>query len=130
MMIKKWDIIIISMLFIISFLPYICMQVLLGDKSKNKYAYITISGEFYKKIPLTGQVRGEKIEIVSKYGKNTILIENEGIAVVDADCQDHLCQEFGFKKDVGDIIVCLPHQLYIEIRGNTDDSIQEDVKVY
>lgn len=126
--IKKWDILIIGVLLIISFLPYQCMEKLLGDNLKNTYAYITLSGEVYKEIPLAGQVNCKRIEIESKYGKNTIVVENESIAIIDSDCPDHICEEFGFKNKVGDIIVCLPHQLYIEIKGDTDGSSQEDIR--
>ena len=128
--IKKWDIIIIGILIILSFLPYIYLKFLGGNHLGNTYAYITISGKLYKEIPLTGQVSQKQIIIESEYGKNTIMIADEGIAIIDADCPDHLCEAFGFKNKVGDIIVCLPHQLYIEIKGNTDDSSVEDARVY
>lgn len=128
--IKKWDLIIISGLFVISFLPYIGIKTIIGTQAESTYAYIAISDELYKEIPLTGQMSQKQIEIENEYGKNTIMIENESIAIVESDCPDHLCEEFGFKNTVGDIIVCLPHQLYIEIKGNKSSQSQVDAKVY
>ncbi|WP_157047863.1 hypothetical protein [Cellulosilyticum ruminicola] len=56
MKIKKWDIIIIGLLLIISFLPYMLIKELVKDDiTKGTYAYITVEGEFYKEIPLTGR---------------------------------------------------------------------------
>lgn len=125
MKIKKWDIIIIGLLLVISFLPYILIKEFVSNDVEGIYAYITVGGKPYKEIPLTGQVNRKELVIKTEYGENTIAIENESISVIEADCHDHVCEAFGFKHTPGDIIVCLPNQLYIEVRGNLAHSSAE-----
>ncbi len=131
MKIKKWDIIIIGLLLIISFLPYILIKELVKDGIEGTYAYITVEGKPYKEIPLTGQVDYKEIIIQTKLGKNVIAIEDETIRMVEADCHDHLCEAFGRQSKPGDIIVCLPNKIYIEVRGNQEDLNNEvDSRAY
>ena len=115
--IKAWDIIIIGLLLIISFLPYAFLKQFVVKEGDQLYAYISVSGKPYKEIPLTGQVSHKEMVIETEFGNNTIVIENESIAVIDADCSDHVCEKFGFRSKPGEYIACLPHELYIEVRG-------------
>ncbi len=126
MKLKKWDIIIIGLLLIISFLPYMLIKELVKDDiTKGTYAYITVGGEFYKEIPLTGQVDYKEVVIKTEKGDNIVAIENESIRMAKADCPDHVCEEFSPKSKPGQTIVCLPHEVYIEVRGNVVDSEQQ-----
>lgn len=128
--IKKWDVIIVLLLIVISFLPYAFIKSWISDGAKSTYACITVDGEIYKEIPLTGQIGYREIEIDTEYGKNTLAIENEGIAVIKSDCRDHICEEFGFKKHIGETITCLPHKLCIEIKGHQREEVEEDLRTY
>ena len=124
MKIKRWDIIIIGLLLIISFLPYIWIKNFMGHDVRELYAYITVEGEPIKEIPLTGQVSRKEFLIETKYGKNLVIVENESIAVTQSDCSDHVCEMFGFINRPHQSISCLPHKLYIGINGTikqTDD---------
>ena len=120
---KKWDIIIIILLLIGSFTP----EIILGAKMKKQYnityAEITIGGKLYKKVGLTGHKGEETIEIKTKWGNNTLLIKDEQIAMVDADCSDKVCLEPGFIDKPDRSIVCLPHRVMIQIIGESDDDI-------
>lgn len=120
---KKWDIIIILLLLVGSFTP----EIILGAKLKKDYsityAEITIGGELYKKVPLTGHKGEEIIEVDTKWGSNTILVKDEQIAVIEADCTDQLCVEPGFIKRPGQSIVCLPHRVMVQIIGEDEDDI-------
>lgn len=129
---KKWDIIIIVSLLMISFLPYLCIKGLMQDNVNSVYAYITVDGAPYMEIPLTGQVKAKEYVLKSKHGSNTIVVENEGITMIEADCTDHVCEEFGTIKKPGEIIVCLPNQVYIEIRGTMSEISDnvEDIRAY
>lgn len=127
--VKKWDMIIICLLFVISFLPYLFIKIFLGQHTDYVSAYINIEGEFYKEIPLTGQIDYKEYIIRTKEGVNIIAVQNESIAVVRADCSDHVCEAFGYKSKPGETIVCLPHKLYIELKGEIDKQVDEDIDV-
>ena len=120
---KKWDIIIIIFLLVISFTP----EIVLGMKYKKSfdltYAQITIGGKLYKNIPLTGHKGEEEIAVSTKNGYNIIKVKDESIAIIEADCPDQVCIEPGYINKPGQSLVCLPHKVMIQILGENDDDI-------
>lgn len=123
---KKWDKIIIAVLLIISFLPYIMLKTLFVSDYNMLYAYISVGGKPYKEIPLTGQISPIEFVIETEYGTNTVRIENEQIGIIHADCSDQVCKEFGFKGHPGENIVCLPNKVYIEVKGEVQEESELD----
>lgn len=81
-----------------------------------RHAVITQDNVQIYDIPLTGHTGTEEIVIADEDGTNTIRIEGETIAVVDADCPDHVCVKTGKASQKGDVIACLPHKLLIEVK--------------
>lgn len=114
---KKWDKRIIGGLFIMSFIPYLFLKSILPIKVQATYAEVVVAGKVYKKIPLTGQKSLKTYVIETQDGRNVIAVENEQVYMQEADCRDGICKEFGKKRQIGDQIVCLPHKIYIEIKG-------------
>lgn len=53
-------------------------------------------------------------------GSNTISVEPGRICVSQADCPDHVCIRRGWLSDSMEPIVCLPHKLTIQIKGESD----------
>lgn len=80
------------------------------------HAVVTQNGTQLYDIPLTGHVGTDEIRIADEHGENTIRIEDETVAVVDADCPDLVCVKTGKAKKKGDVIACLPHKLLIEVK--------------
>lgn len=50
-------------------------------------------------------------------GYNIIKVASGYVYVVDADCADKFCEDYGGKKNVGDTIICLPHGLKVVVEG-------------
>ncbi len=75
---------------------------------------ITIDGEIYGTYPLDQE---QEINVVSSYGRNTVVIEQNRAYVTEADCPDKVCE--GMQKIIhdGDMICCLPHRLFLTVRG-------------
>ncbi len=119
---KKLDIIIIVSLIILSFIPTIIFSKNLSKDYKSTYANIKISGKYYDNIPLSSFSGEKTMTIKTKHGDNTILIKNNTIKIVSADCNDSLCVKQGDIHKVGENIICLPHELIIEIKGDEKDS--------
>ena len=94
--IKPWDKIIIVILLVISFVPYLFLKGLLIGEYDMTYARITIEGKLYKEIPLTGQVKHTEFVIETDHGNNTAVIEDEKITITEADCPDGICTQTGF----------------------------------
>lgn len=122
-MFKKWDIIIIVALMIISFLPEVILVMILGKGYDNTYAEVTIAGELYKNIPLSEHKGEETIEVKTKTGVNIIKVSDDKISIVEADCPDKVCMKPGFIHKPGESLVCLPNRLMIQIKGNSEEDI-------
>lgn len=129
---KRWDKIIIVLLLVASFLPYLLFKIILTGNADSVCAYLTVDGKLYKKILLTGQMQAKEYIIHTQNGTNTVVVENEGIRVKDSDCTDHICEKFGVADRPGEVIVCLPHLLYIEVKGKaaTEAEDTEDARTY
>lgn len=116
-MIKKWDVVIVVILILLSFLPQLIFGVIMGRQYDETYAEITINGSLYKKIPLSAHGGTDEFTINTKYGTNTVRVIDQTIQVIDADCKDHICVQEGTISKSGETIVCLPHKLLIEVKS-------------
>lgn len=122
---KKLDIVIIILLIILSFTPHFILGSKLYKNYSSTYVSIKVSGKLYDNIPLSS-FKGEKIiDINTSKGSNKILIRNNTIKIIDADCKDELCIKQGEISKVSQTLVCLPHELIIEIKG--DESNDDDI---
>lgn len=55
-------------------------------------------------------------------GYNTVVVSDGEVWVDEADCPNQDCVEMGHAGSVGEQIVCLPHELVIEIRSDTEEA--------
>lgn len=120
--IKKMDIVIIAVLILLSFTPHLIFFKTSQKSSKNNYAIIKVDGKIHKKIDLSNVKKSEKVNLNLPNGKNTLLIKNNSIQMKSANCNDALCVKQGNISKVGQTIICLPHKLIIEIKGDELDS--------
>ncbi|WP_062353685.1 NusG domain II-containing protein [Bacillus kwashiorkori] len=129
-MIKRWDIIVVTLLVILSFLPVVIFTYAQTEKSTEdaiKVAVISLNNKEIKRVTLTGH-QGTEIFDVHGHGDdvNTIEIIDEKIRIKSANCSDQVCVRTGYITKPGKTIVCLPHKLIIEIQtvdGETEDLI-------
>lgn len=120
-MFKKWDIVIIIILLIVSFIPELIFGVILGKSYNNTYAQITMDGKLYKRIPLSDHRGQENMKIKTNSGYNILVVKDNSIAIIDGDCKDKICIKSGYIKNPGESLICLPHKLMIEIKGNQEN---------
>lgn len=120
--IKKMDIVIIAVLILLSFTPHLIFFKTSQKGSKNNYAIIQVDGKIHKKIDLSKVKKSEKVNLNLPNGKNTLLIKSNSIQMDSANCNDALCVKQGNISKVGQTIICLPHKLIIEIKGDELDS--------
>ena len=120
--IKKMDIVIIAVLILLSFTPHLIFFKTSQKGSKNNYAIIKVDGKIHKKIDLSNVKNNEEVNLNLPNGKNTLLIKNNNIEMKSANCNDALCVKQGNISKVGQTIICLPHKLIIEIKGDELDS--------
>lgn len=86
-------------------------------------AIITQNGIPIHKIDLKHVEIPYEITIAAENGGyNTVYIQQNQIEIIEADCPDQLCTNTGPLSYTGDISVCLPHGLMVEIQeGETGE---------
>ena len=100
-----------------------------GSRSVTKTAggvlEITIDGELYGSYPLKQE---REIEVVSSYGRNMVVIEDGKAFVKEADCPDKICVGMPKIAQEGEMICCLPHRLFLNVKNEEDGGL--DVVAY
>lgn len=127
---KKFDFIIIISLLILSFVPHFIFAKTLSKNHSSIYAVINISGKHYKNINLYPHSDNNTFVIETPHGNNTVIVKDGSIQISEADCNDDLCVKQGKISKVGESIVCLPHKLIIEIKGDKDSSSEDMILSY
>ncbi len=87
-----------------------------GDSyAGNKHVVVQVSGRSVLELPL----EQDTIQTVNgPIGKTTVAIENGKVRVLDSDCPNHTCIKMGSISHPGEIIVCVPNQVIVTIRGS------------
>lgn len=81
-----------------------------------KTAEIWSEGKLIRTVDLT---QAQQFTVETGRGSNTVTVENGAVAVTQATCPDHYCQDRGFCSS-GVPIVCLPNQLVIRFSDKGD----------
>jgi len=86
----------------------------------KKYVEIKVDGEEHSKYVLDNNIDKE-IEVITDKGYNIIHIQNGKVLVKESDCNNQLCVRKGVIEEPGEIIVCLPHKVVVQITGSSED---------
>lgn len=120
----RWDKYLIAFTIIVSLLGLYYVKVYVSETGE-KYISIQVDGDEYKKIYFGENMEGKTFEVKTDYGFNKIEIGNDKVRVIEADCPDKLDVKQGWISNPGEIIVCLPNRLVIEIKS--DAKANDDV---
>lgn len=118
----KGDKILIVLIVVIS----ISSLVLIANSSfgnEDKYVSVQVNGEEIKRIVFNNSTIGNTYPIETEFGYNLIEMGEDQVRVIEADCPDELDVKQGYISKPGEIIVCLPNRLVIEIKGDTADEL-------
>lgn len=108
-LIKKSDIILLTAVIILAL--FALAYVMLTRKT-GKSVQISIDGELLETFELS---EDREHQIITEKGKNVIVIKNDTVDVIEADCPDKVCVNHVPVENAGETIICLPHKLVIEI---------------
>ncbi len=120
-MITKGDKILIGLVIVISILAMFFIKNMINNIGE-KYVVIKVDGEEYKKIQIIEDMEPKEIAVKTDFGYNLVEVDSEGVRVVEASCKDKLDVKQGKIKSMGEILVCLPNRLTVEIVGNSTDT--------
>jgi len=121
MKLKPLDIVVIVVLLAIALGSSTTAFINSHKNFNKKYVEIEVKGKLYKKLPLDNS-SNERITVDTDLGKNVIEISNGKVRISDADCRDQICIKDGSINKPGDILVCLPHKVVVQIKGENSDT--------
>lgn len=74
---------------------------------------VSVSGELRETFSLA---RDAEYAVDTEYGHNLVIIRDGRVYVAEADCADKICVNHKPISNTGEVIICLPHQLVVEIK--------------
>ena len=78
----------------------------------------TVDGEAFGSWDLSEDL---EVDIDTQYGHNHLSIRDGHAQVTEADCPDGLCMYQGEIRERGEMNVCLPHHLIVEVLTEGDE---------
>ena len=113
--IKKYrlDIIVIAALLILSLSVILIINLTRKDGAT---VTVTVDGVTVAEYPLS-----KDGVYTLNGGSNILTIENGTARMSDSSCPDHICENKGKIKYVGQTIVCLPNKLTVTVTGEAED---------
>ena len=119
---KKNDLIFIAAVLLGSILLYFGLDAYKQNATKEKPSVVvTLDGNEYGTYPLDEDVE-ERIDLGG--GEYNVLLIKDGVASISAaSCPDQICVHHSHIKYSGEVIVCLPHQLLVEVVNGEESDI-------
>lgn len=77
-------------------------------------------GKVVKSISLPAE--DQEFEVANSHGHIVVAIENGIVHVTESDCRDQVCVHTKAIDQGGEMIVCLPNKMYVEIKKKKDDN--------
>lgn len=109
------DIIVIASLLVLSLLVLLVVNLTRRD---GAYVEVSIDGRVVAGYPL------EKDGVYTLNGGTNILTVKDGKAYMSySSCPDHVCENTGKVRYVGETIVCLPNKLSVTVKGESDNEV-------
>lgn len=107
-----WDILIIAIVFVISI---VLALISLCGKDSGAYVEIVSRDGINERYSLSSY---QKIDIVSKDIKLTVVIAEDGVYVSHSDCEDKICVSSGKITHTSQTIICAPAGVSVTIIGS------------
>lgn len=89
----------------------------INSRIENRYISIQVNGEEVERMEFAPSEEPIYKEMQTQYGRNLIEAGQDYVRIVEADCPDKLDVLQGKITRPGQVIVCLPNRLILEIRG-------------
>ena len=102
----------------------------INSKMDSRYISIQVDGAEYERMQFSTSDEPVIKEIQTQFGRNVIEAGRDYVRVIEADCPDKLDILQGDITRPGQVIVCLPNRMIIEIKGgeNTGPLIDDTVR--
>lgn len=123
---KKSDVIIIGTIILFSVIGIVATQFFQSSSSGDLDVLIRHGGTVIKRIPLNA-LTDDTFVYLNNNERNEIIIKDGRVWIEEANCRDQICVNHRAISKNGELIVCLPHQLVVEIHGRIDDVLIDSI---
>lgn len=90
------------------------------DGASAPVAVVQNSEGFYEVLPLNEDAQ---LTVESSRGTNVVEVANGSVRCVESDCGNQVCVGTGWVNASGQMIVCLPHQLTVQVVDDPSDAV-------
>lgn len=130
---RPFDYLLIGLAILLSFTPAIVTGVFYTQPQPEEpaplIAIVKINGEIVDELPLSENGKHKEITYHPNPGQyNIVEIDGSYIRVREDNSPDQIAVNTGWIHKEGQILVCLPHQLVIEVQRNGDSEDDSDKK--
>lgn len=122
---KKMDMVIIGSLLVLALLSLLAIEFYRSRPFDARIVEIKVDGQLIESFEWTEGLEKE-IEVDTEFGYNRIRVESGGLFMEYADCPDQVCVRDGRIDSPGELLVCLPHRLIVEIKGEKKEDEIDD----
>jgi hypothetical protein len=123
--INKYDIALIIVIIAVNIMILIYGSFNTVDKGQ-KIAYVYSDNKLVGEYTLTDNYKTE-FTVNGKDGYNTVHIEDGKVWIHEATCPDKICLSQGKISHDGELIVCLPNKMMVQIKDN--DEAVDDIDI-
>lgn len=117
MKLTKGDKVLVVFLVIFS-LGFAYFMATVNNNIDSKYISIQVNGEEINAIEFSDDIIGENYVLETEFGRNVLQFGDGEVKIIESTCLDKLCIKQGTIKQVGQLLVCLPNRLVVEIKAN------------
>ena len=112
----KGDLVLVVVLLLIGVGAFVYNQVVLPKRAPGNKVLIEIEGKVVRELDMARDAAPIRFE--TEHGYNIVEIRDGQVRVSDADCPDQICVHTGWRRHVGQVIVCMPHYFVVRIMGD------------
>lgn len=91
----------------------------------NLIAIIKVNGKEIDRVDINEDSNGKTIPIETEYGYNLLEFSDKGVRSIEASCPDKLDVLQGYITQPGEMIVCLPNRLVVELYSESPVDVNE-----
>ena len=115
---RKKEIIAVLVLVLVAVVSFVCIRLFAEGKGRSVKVYV--DSKLSKTFDL-GSDREYFIE--TNYGYNLLIIKNNRVRILDADCPNKICVDKGYISKNGESIICLPHHVVVTVESDEEKTV-------
>ena len=115
---RNKEIIAVLILVLIAVVSFVCVRFFV--EGKGKYVKVYVNNKLTKTFDLN---KDREYFIETKVGYNLLIIKNNKVRILDADCPNKICVDKGYISKNDESIICLPHYVVVTVESNEEKAV-------